>query len=174
MEQEQISREIAAAERVVEELTQQLERAKQVVQQWVDANASLSLSASQARAENQSKGRGLLGAILGAKYRAAVRSDAASSNAAIAKDVAAKRINIADGKREAQQLVKQLQAELTAARQALKALERQQKSSTEKVASVNPANQSLTLLKKLKQAYDSGILTQQEYEEKRRKLVSNI
>lgn len=175
MTEDSPSQEIATAERKVTELTRQLEKAKEVVQQWTDANANLSHSAATARAENQSSGRGLLGAFLGSKYRSAMRRAAASSNAAIAKEVAEKRAKIADGKREAQSLVKQLQSELADAKQELKVLTLGRKSAVKaKTETAKTAKESLSLLQKLKEAYDAGILTEEEYEEKRRKLVSSI
>lgn len=110
MEQED---QVAAVKSEIESITNQIEEAKQMVQQWADAATNLSLNAAEARANNQSKGRGIGGALLGAKFRAAMRKDAAASNARIAKEVAEKRIAIAEGKRSAQDMVKQLQAQLT-------------------------------------------------------------
>jgi len=175
MDEDSLNQEITATEQKVTELTKHLEQAKGVVQQWTGANASLSLSAAAARAENQSSGRGLLGAFLGSKFRSTMRRAAASSNAAIAKDVAEKRAKIAEGKREAQNLVKQLQSELTDAKQELKALMSGRKAAVKvKTETTKTAKESLSLLQKLKEAYDAGILTEQEYEEKPQKLVSSI
>ncbi|MBA2492280.1 MAG: SHOCT domain-containing protein [Gammaproteobacteria bacterium] len=175
MDQDSSNAEIAAAECRIADLTMQIERGKEVVQQCTDANTNLSRSAAEARAENQSSGRGFFAGLLGPKYRSAMRLAAASSNAAIAKDVAEKRRKIAEGKREAQDLVKQLQTELSAAKSELKALtsNRQAAAKTKSVAAKN-AKDSLSLLEKLKDAHESGILTDDEYEEKRRKLVSQL
>jgi cell division septum initiation protein DivIVA len=85
---------ITQAEQRIRALTVKLAEAKSAIQQWSDANQSLSRSAAEARASNQGSGRGLLGGLLGSKFRGAMRSAAASSNAAIAKDVAAKRARI--------------------------------------------------------------------------------
>lgn len=57
-------------------------------------------------------GRGLGGALFGAKYRAAARRAAASSNAAIARDVANKRATIARAKLELRTTERRLRAEL--------------------------------------------------------------
>ena len=101
-----LERRISEVEAQLSQLTSQLEGAKQNVQSWVDANSSLSLSAAQARAQTQSMGRGLGGALLGAKYRAARRKEAASYNAGIARNVVDKRAEIKQGKQNAQELVR--------------------------------------------------------------------
>lgn len=120
-------------------------------------------------------GRGLIGGLLGSKYRSAMRSIAASSNATIAKDVAKKRAKNAEGKREAQEVARHLQSELKIAKQELKSLTLQRKAkSKNKSALIETASKSLSLLQKLKEAYDAGVLTEQEYEDKRKKLVSGI
>lgn len=162
-------------QRQIDSIVTQIEQAKQIVQQWTDASANLSLSAAKARAKNQSVGRGLGGMFLGPKYRAAMRRAATSSNVAIAKDVADKRAKIADAKRSAQEHVKRLQAQLAVAKDRLKSLTRQTKEkSKDKASAAKSTDQSLTLLQKLKEAYNRGLLTEQEYEEKRRKLASQI
>ena len=99
---------IAEKEAQISQLTIRLDNAKRDVQEWVDANSSLSLSAQKARAETQSMGRGLGGALLGAKYRASCRQAAASANANIAREVAATRTKIKEGKQKAQELVRQI------------------------------------------------------------------
>jgi hypothetical protein len=91
MNDETSSAKLASLEQRVAGLTARLSDAKAVVQQWADANTSLSRSAAEARAENQSSGRGFIAGLLGSKYRGAMRSAAASSNASIAKNVADKR-----------------------------------------------------------------------------------
>src|SRR5688572_10057282 len=101
---------IAELERRIEELAERLADAKDAVQTWVDAGASLSRSAASARAENQGAGRGFLGGLLGSKYRSIVRAGAAASNAAIAKDVASRRARIVEGKRQAQETARSIQA----------------------------------------------------------------
>ncbi len=170
MGEQQNEQQIAALEARIAELQATIERAKGVVQQWVDANASLSRSAAQLRAENQNKGRGIVSAFLGSKFRASMRSAAAASNAAIAKDVAAKREINAKGKREAQEFVRQLQQELSEAKQSLKALTSGRKTTS----SAKKAVDSLAVLEKLKQAHDAGLLTDAEFEEKRKKLVADL
>lgn len=162
--------QIAALEAKIVELQANIARAKGIVQKWVDASASLSRSAAQARAENQNKGRGIVSAFLGAKWRRAVRADAAASNAAIAKDVAAKREFNAQGKREAQDFVRELQQELSEAKQTLKQLTGGRKAPTRAKAAID----SLAVLEKLKQAHTAGLLTDAEFEEKRKKLVADL
>lgn len=169
------SEEIEQMERQIATLTVRLADAKSAVVHWTEANKSLSLSAAEARAKNQGAGRGLLGGLLGSKYRSVVRAGAAASNAAIAKDVAEKRGRIVEGKREAQELVRQIQSELTEAKQQLKALTSGAKArAPTKTATAKAATDSLALLQKLKEARDAGLLTQDEFEEKRKRLVADI
>jgi len=172
---EDLNVQIAALQERIESLVSQLNQAKQRVQEWTDASAALAQSAAEARAKNQAKGRGLGGAIFGAKYRSAMRSAAAASNAAIAKQVAGKRAKIAEGKGQAQERARQLQSQLSLAKEQLKSLTMQAKATARsKVAATTVVNESLTLLQKLKEAYDLGLLTEEEYQEKRQKLVAQI
>lgn len=175
MSDNDLQSKIVEVEHQIATLSEQLVQAQNSVQQWVEANSNLSLSAAQARAKNQGAGRGFLGGLLGSKYRGAVRSAAAASNAAIAKEVADKRAQIAEGKRQAQDLVRNLKEELRLAKQELKALKSNSQSrSRTKSAATKSANTSLELLQKLKEAHQAGLLTDAEFEEKRRKLVSGI
>lgn len=169
------SDEIVALKRRIETLTTYLTEAKDAVAEWTDANKALSLSAAQERAKNQGAGRGLLGGLLGSKFRSAVRAGAAASNAAIAKDVAQKRERIADGKRKAQELVRQIQEELSIAKQQLKSLTAGSKEiASTKTKKAKATQDSLTLLQKLKEARDAGLLTQEEFEAKRTKIVDDL
>lgn len=173
-----LERRISKVEAQLSQLTSQLEGAKQNVQSWVDANSSLSLSAAQARAQTQSMGRGLGGALLGAKYRAARRKEAASYNAGIARNVVDKRAEIKQGKQNAQELVRQIQAQMAILKGELKDLKVQKKelASRKKVSSQSLQNsgKSLVLLEKLNEAYHIGLLTEEEYEEKRKKIIEQI
>lgn len=168
------SEEIEQMERHIATLTARLAEAKSAVAQWADANTSLSLSAAQVRAKNQETGRGLLGSLLGSKFRSAMRAGATASNAALAKEVAEKRARIAEGKRDAQELVRQLQSELTEAKQQLKKLTSITKVKAKNKTETTNAAASIALLQKLKEAKDAGLLTQEEFEEKRKKLVADI
>lgn len=96
---------------------------KDQIAEWADASASLSASAAIERAKNAEMGRGLGGALFGAKYRAAARRAAASSNAAISRDVALKKSRITQAKqelrlqeRELRTLLRDLKDELKATR----------------------------------------------------------
>ena len=173
-----LERRISEVEAQLSQLTSQLEGAKQNVQSWVDANSSLSLSAAQARAQTQSMGRGLGGALLGAEYRAARRKEAASYNAGIARNVVAKRAEIKQGKQNAQELVRQTQAQIAILKGELKDLKVQKKEAAfrKKVSSQSLQNssRSLVLLEKLNEAYHIGLLTEEEYEEKRKKIIEQI
>lgn len=169
------SNQVAALEQRIQLLMAKLQEAKDVVQSWTEANAALSQSAAEVRAKNQGAGRGFLGCLLGSKYRSVVRAGAAASNAAIAKEVAEKRRRIAEGKHVAQEAVRTIQQALSTAKAELKDLTAAKRvKSKEKSAVVKSAGASLDLLQKLKQAHADGILTAEEYEEKRRKLVSDL
>ncbi|MFZ2488823.1 MAG: hypothetical protein WAZ19_11945 [Anaerolineae bacterium] len=169
------SEQIAALEEKIADLTNQLEQARLVVKQWSEISADLSRKAAEARAKNQGLGRGLGGMLLGSKFRSTMRSAAASSNAAISKEVAQKRMEIAGGKSRAQELVRQLQTELTTTKEqyrSLKAIEKSQRLTKSRTS--KKSYESIDLLQKLKEAWDLGILTEEEYEEKRKKIVSDI
>jgi hypothetical protein len=172
-----IDQQISAMEAQISQLDMRLVNAKRDVQQWVDANSSLSLSVQQARAETQSMGRGLGGALLGSQYRASRRREAAYKNAGIAREVAAKRAEIKQKKQNAQEFVRQIQAQMSLSKDKLKVLKSQQKSlsSNKKSAQVvQSSSRSLTLLEKLSEAHQIGLLTKEEYEEKRKKIVEQI
>ncbi len=162
-------------EQRIAKLTEQLATAKEAVQQWSEANKSLTLSAAQERAKNQGTGRGFLGDFLGPKFRSAMRASAAASNAALAKDVAEKRVHIANGKQEAQEIVRQIQEELSNSKQQQKLLTSTTKAkTTARVAKAKAAYESLDLLHKLNEAKQAGLLTQEEFEEKRKKLIDDL
>jgi chromosome segregation ATPase len=172
-----LEQQISAIEAQISQLNRRLVNAKQEVQQWIDANSSLSTAVQQARAETQSMGRGLGGALLGSQYRASRRREAACKNAGIAREVAAKRAEIKQGKQNAQEAVRQIQAQISLLKDKLKALKSQKKtlSSDRKSAqTVQSSSRSLTLLEKLSEAYQIGLLTKEEYEEKRKKIVEQI
>ncbi|WP_047541490.1 SHOCT domain-containing protein [Methylotenera versatilis] len=171
MTNENINNELAALEKDIGQLEQRITLAKSSIQECVDANSALSLSAAEARAKNQGSGRGLLGAFLGSKYRGVMRSAAAASNASISKEVAQKRSKIAELKLERQSHLKHLQEQLKQLKSELKQKVSKSKSN-ENLESKNKASSSLDLLMKLKKAHESGLLTDSEFEEKRKKLVS--
>jgi SpoVK/Ycf46/Vps4 family AAA+-type ATPase len=115
--------QIAAYETEIQRIADQIRQATQVVQSWTDASKDLSLNAAKARAKNQSAGRGLGGALLGAGFRSFMRRAAADSNAAIAREVADKRIKITEGKRAAREEVRQLKERLSHTKRLLRALQ---------------------------------------------------
>lgn len=170
-----VQQEIDSLERRLESLAPKLSDAKEAVRSWVEAGSNLSISAAEARAKNQGAGRGIAGALLGAKFRSAMRLGAAASNAAIAKEVARKRAAIADGKANAQRAVKEVQGLISDAKvrlRELKALQRTTRSVTKERRTTTA--KSVNLLHKLKEAKDLGLLTDAEYEQKRRKIVDGI
>jgi len=167
--------QLKALQEKIASLTTKLEQAKLAVKQWSDKTSQLAHNAAEARAKTQGMGRGIGGIILGSKYRASQRSQAARLNASISKQVAEKRGQIGDRKREAQALVRQIQAELKAAKDQYKSLTALAKSQNKANAIASKvADDSVELLKKLKEVHDLGLLTEQEYEEKRKKIVSGI
>jgi hypothetical protein len=170
--------QIATTESYLSQLNVKLADAKNVVQDWVKANSALSQSAAEKRAETQSMGRGLGGALLGAHYRAVSRRHAASINAGIAREVASKRATIKQGKQNAQDVVKRIQVQITQAKDKLKHLKAQKgsisSSAKKSTQSAQASSRSLVLLEKLNEAYQLGLLTQKEYEEKRKKIADQI
>ena len=169
------SNQLSVLEQKIASLKVRLDQAKLEVKQFSDLSAQLSQNATEARAKNQGMGRGIGGLILGSKFRTSQRSQAARNNALIAKQVAEKRGQIAEGKRKAQALVQQLQAELTTTKEPYNSLTALAKSQNKtKAITTKATSDSVGLLKGLKEAYDLGLLTEQEYEEKRKKIVSSI
>lgn len=168
-----LNERITTLEADIAHMTSELARAKEIVQTWTNSSTVLSRNAAEARAQNQGAGRGFFGGLLGSKYRSVVRAGAAASNAAIAQDVAQKRTRIANGKREAQELVSQIQQQLSSAKQELRQISSDRKSKSNAKASLTKAaGDSLELMYKLKEAHQAGLLTDTEYEEKRQKLLS--
>ena len=160
------------------QFTTALEKAKQNVQSCIDRNSSLSLSAAQERAQTQSMGRGIGGVFLGSKYIAARRKEAAYYNAAIARNIAAQRAEIQQQKKMCQETVRKVQDRIIALKDKLKHLQSQKKdfNCKKKTSSqlLQNSNKSVALLEKLQEAYQIGLLTQEEYEEKRKKIVEQI
>jgi len=112
-----------------------------------------------------------MGALLGSKVRKALRAGAAASNAAIAKDVAKKRSDIAEGKASAQAYVKQIQSDIAGVKAEIREAKATGRGAKSAKAS---ASSAVDLLHKLKEAHTLGLLTDEEFEEKRRKIVSEM
>ena len=153
---------------------------KDELAQWSDAAENLALSAADARARNAAMGRGLGGALLGAKYRAAARRSAASSNAAVARDVADKRRAIAAGKqalREEERDLRWRLRDLKADLRDAKAVERSQGRAfppkARAPAAVTTGGASLAAstlkdqLRRLKAQHETGALDAMAYEQAR-------
>jgi hypothetical protein len=167
--------QLKALEEKIASLTTKLEQARLEVKKYTDLSSRLAQNAAQARAETQGLGRGFGGLILGSKFRASQRAKASRINASISKQVAEKRSQIGEEKRKAQALVQQIQSELRATKEQYKSLTALAKSQNKaKAITTGATDDSIDLLMKLKEAYDRGLLTEQEYEEKRQKLVSSI
>jgi outer membrane murein-binding lipoprotein Lpp len=169
-----ISQSISILKSKLEQLNLSLEEIQREIQLWLDVNEELSQSALEARANTQSLGRGLGGMILGSKYRASARRHAATINAGIAREVAEKRRAIKEGKKESQEQAKELKAQISAIKAEIKELEKQKRDMASGDQSKKKTGQNLNLLQKLKEAYDLGLLTVDEYEEKRKKIANEI
>lgn len=74
----------------------------------MDAGKNLSHQAATERASNQGAGRGFLGGLLGTEYRSAVTAAAVASNAAISRQVASRRMEIANRKSSAKDAVRSI------------------------------------------------------------------
>ncbi len=159
----------------IKELSSQLEEAKQAVRNYSQLLTELNQSAAEERAKNQGAGRGLDGMIFGSKYRASQRRAAAASNARISKELAKKRGVILEKKTAAQAFVQSIQTELKTTKEEYNALESAIKAKNATITHKSKTSMdSVALLKKLKEAHDLGLLTDEEFEEKRKKLVSEI
>jgi len=191
-----IETQIENIELQIEKLTDSLYLAKREVQSWVETNSDLSISAQKARAETQAMGRGLGGLLLGAKYRGAVRQNAASKNAEIAKQVAQKREQIRDGKQIAQNKVRAIQGQIRTLKGNLKSLKEQKKDLKDEFKNLNTeekrnsakqkqsgrqiknemksGNESMEAAKKLYDLYQMGVLTKEEYDLKVHTLYKSL
>lgn len=156
----------------LDELERAIAAAKEEIRKLSEASAKLSEQARSARAENGSAGNGLGGMLFGAKYRAAMRRAAAVSNAAIARELAQSKATLAEGKRHWQERLRQLQADLKELKSRQRESEKDVRASRSKRAS--EARTSIDLLHKLKDAHDLGLLTDEEYELKRRQLAQRL
>ena len=180
----------------IKKLTDSLYLAKKEVHGWIETNSDLSISAQKARAETQAMGRGLDGLLFGSKYRGAVRQNAASKNAEIAKQVAQKREQIRDGKQIAQNKVRTIQEQIRKLKGNLKSLNEQKKDLKDELKNLNTekrrkssqqkqsvretknetksGNESIEAAKKLYDLYQMGILTKEEYDQKLHTLYKSL
>lgn len=163
MDRVQIDQEISVLER-------ELVETRGILDDCVNAAARLSQSAAEERAKNSQAGRGFIGGLLGSKYRGAVRQSAAASNASISREVAKKRGEILEIKHVAKERERGIKVRLSDLKKQIKILEKNNSHNNEK----SSALKNVDLLKKIKEAYDMGILTDAEYEAKRSVLVADI
>ena len=191
-----IEAQIENIELQIKRLTDSLYLVKREVQSWVETNSDLSISAQKARAETQAMGRGLDGLLFGSKYRGAVRQNAATKNAEIAKQVAQKREQIRDGKQIAQNKVRTIQEQIRKLKGSLKSLKEQKKDLKDELKNLNTeekrnsakqkqsvretkneiksGNDSMEAAKKLYDLYQMGILTKEEYDVKVHTLYKSL
>jgi regulator of replication initiation timing len=175
MDQNNNISQIDQLQKKIELLLIDLDNAKKRVRECVEASSQLSLNAAKARAKNQGEGRGLDGMLFGSKYRASVRRSAAKSNASISRQVAQKRANIASIKSNAQEKVRLFQMELSKTKEELRLLTKENRKQEIGARKLKKGiDKSLTLLEKLKEAHDLGLLTEEEFEVKRKKLIDEI
>lgn len=123
----------------IDSVERQLFALKDEISNWSDAAADIATSAAIERARNAEMGRGLGGALFGAKYRAAARRAAASNNAAIARQVADKRAAINRAKQDLRLRERGLRARLRDLKAELRdcrAFERQQAAAAARVRPV--------------------------------------
>lgn len=185
--------EVARLEARIADLELRIFSIKEELAKLDDASVNLSLDAADRRASNALQGRGLGGALLGAKYRAAARRSAAADNARLSRQVAERRREIAAAKQgwKAQERAVRLEiASLKNDLRSAKALARQAQTAARRNPPVLPSpsppksqpdtaapgqisKEELRLrLQKLKALYESGKLTAAQYEHERIMLLT--
>jgi hypothetical protein len=90
--------QLKALQEKIASLTVKLGEAKLAVKHYSDLSARLAQNAAEERAKTQGMGRGLGGVLLGSKYRASQRTQAARINASIAKQVQRNELRSEKGK----------------------------------------------------------------------------
>lgn len=159
----------------IADLEQAIATGKDKLRAIAESNAKISEQAAAKRAENQTAGRGLGGMLFGPKYRAAVRLSAAASNATLAQEVAQKRAQLAESKRETQERIRARQHELKELKSALRIQERSARAASGAGSRrTADAKKSIDLLHKLREAHALGLLTDDEYERKRKELAERV
>jgi hypothetical protein len=166
---------IAQLQEGIAALTARLSETKVQIAQATQQNTMLARSAAIKRAENQRSSRGLFTDFLPKGMRTAVREVASASNARIANTIARDRTDIATRKIALQDLARQIQAKILTEKQELKSLTTAEKSKANVQAAANKtAMTALDLMQKLKNAQEAGLLTEAEYEEKRKRLLAEL
>ncbi len=188
--------EIARLEAKIADLELRIFGIKEELAKLDDASVILSLDAADRRASNALQGRGLGGALFGAKYRAAARRSAAADNAHLSRQVAERKREIAAAKQgwKAQERATRMEiASLKNDLRSAKSLARKTQAAsrrappaplapptpqppTSRPASDAPGQISKGELKarlqKLKALYESGKLTVIQYEQERIMLLT--
>jgi hypothetical protein len=149
-----------------------------------DVQANLALDAADRRAGNALQGRGLGGALFGAKYRAAVRRSAAADNAQLSREVAQRKREIVIAKQglkaqerairlEVAKLKHDLRSAKSLARQAKPAVRQTQSTSNPQNDRARMSKEELRLqLQELKALHQRGELTTMQYEQERIMLLT--
>lgn len=167
-ERDQLISDIGWKELEVTKLEERLIEAKQSIQQIGDAKIDLSNEVAERRAANQSSTSGFLSGFLGPKYRASVRRAATASNAEITQYAARRRIELTELQRQIRETEREIRALIAVAKSELRDLQRQLNQAK------GSTHDAISLLKKLKEAHELGLLTDNEFEEKRKALVAKI
>jgi|GEM_PF-1516576 hypothetical protein len=139
-----------------------------------ETNLALSSKATIERAKTQEMGRGLLGSLMGSEYRASQRRVAARINASISRQVSEKREQIRSLKLSVKNNIIETQSLIKAKKEELKSLKSQRKELQSALKNTKRTKDNLSLLKKLGELYKSGLITEEEYEQKKKKLLDQI
>jgi hypothetical protein len=150
----------------IEQIEQELLECHRILEDCAAATANLSQQVAEEKAKHADAGGGFMGGLLGSKYRAAARRGASAAKASIQRQAVERRGEILAVKQRAQDRVRALKAELKELRTSSKASARP--------SSAKSASASLDLLKKLKEAHELGILSDEEYELKRVRVVAQV
>lgn len=134
---------VPALRQEIASLAADLEKAELMVRQCDEALDRIGRAAADAEARNEAAG--LVGALKGRDLRSTVRRTA-------------ERSIMEEERRKAENRVRLLEAELALRQERLRTL-------------APPPADTATLPRKLKEAYELGLLTEEEYEAKRRKLA---
>jgi len=174
-EVERIEAKIAAAELRILAIRNQLS-------ELADVQANIALDAAERRAANALQGRGLGGALFGAKYRAAARRSAAADNARLSQDVARRKREVADVKQRLKASERALKLEIATLKMDLRSAKAATRTIVRASALPSPSpplpaqplsKEQLKLeLQKLKAQFEAGTLDTAAYERERIRLLT--
>jgi regulator of replication initiation timing len=169
-----LDEQVQIIENQISQLSKQLEDEKNQLKSLNETNLALSSKATIERAKTQEMGRGLLGSLMGSEYRASQRRVAARINASISRQVSEKREQIRSLKLSVKNNIIETQSLIKAKKEELKSLKSQRKELQSALKNTKRTKDNLSLLKKLGELYKSGLITEEEYEQKKKKLLDQI